>query len=360
MVGRLWLALVFLGAIFMPAAPGAPARPAPQSGFIHTAQYGVDKQGKLRGTKRYERVWFQGKQTRTDLFIGDTLTFIQVHGPRCWIGYPAAGWSQACGKHAEDAPYPAEVRRKFDLIFSSRPVRKTTTVNGISCWLYTWHQPAVQAGCIGSCADDVSYWVRADSRFPEVLRFEAGAGGRRDTLAFHLNRPAPEGVFEQPKGWKPILPFRAPEGPYLISWTIERSSNQYGWTSVEHDSHRSDGTDATRTYTSTTKYPDKVASTFSPPDERRRAAEVGPELYRAMQHPTWFVVRKIGEERVLGLPCDILERIPEGVGPDSSLPSERHWVTNHPLMGTVTLRRETHSREERNTFSVTRIEAAPQ
>jgi hypothetical protein len=60
------------------------------------------------------------------------------------------------------------------------------------------------------------------------------------------------------------------------------------------------------------------------------------------------------------LPCDILERIPEGAGPDTGLPPERHWVTNHPLLGTVTLRRETLSPEERNTFSVTRIEAAPQ
>ena len=339
-------ALLLVGAL--------PCAAAPSSGYIQTVSFGVNKAGKRVGQKEFRRVWFQGRNTRTETLTGQQLTRISVTGDSFWVAAPAAGrLTYVSETYRERLSYPEQVRRTFAQAFAKRVVSRKATVKGFPCWKYSWHEKAHFSGHIGSLAYDVTVWVYANKEFPVVLRYETSQGSRTELVDFKLNPPVSAAIFKKPTGLGSVVPFAAPQGKFVIAFETKSISTQYGWKKHEYDVFSGDGKQVTVTHRTVSTSANGEISTFAPPPEILDHKRGAMELWRRLQTPYWHSVKKIGRERLLSLPADILEKAID------SPPEEKSWVVDHPILGTVSLRRVTRYPGNETTFVVTRIQLGP-
>ncbi|MDQ3812663.1 MAG: hypothetical protein M3347_01775 [Armatimonadota bacterium] len=325
---RLCKLLLFAATLILKSEGWSGAEPAmPSSGIIHTA----DTSG-----ERSERILFSGLNTRQETYIGKHLTRVIVTGAQSWVAYPAAGRIDDYPQDGKPQPYPAQVQQ--GLAFFERHSRPTKALfKGFPCWKYAWHEPERQVGCVGSSAHDVAYWVYANPQFPATLKYQPSIGAGDELLSLQLNCPIAQHLFERPKGLLPIRSFSLPQAPFSIECQSSRVSTQYGWKENSTETFKWDRRTLTRTYTSTTIHEDGSKTTFRPKAETFDQKKGYWEVWGRMASPdSWFTLRKVGHESLLGLSADVLEDLV--LSPN---PTEKYWVVNHPVLGTICLRKIT-------------------
>jgi hypothetical protein len=332
-----------------------PGRAEPASGYIATSEYGVNDKGEATGQKRGKRIWFQGANVRIENLIGDDVTDVTVGGENSWSAAPAAGrilfenQPRAANDNAPLATYPEVIRRNFTRIFAKRERVGQENINNFPCWKYSWHEDEVEIGDIKSAAQDVTYWVYADETFPFIVAHQTSTGGRQDLLEFHLNEAVKPELFAQPKEWPTVHEFQFPARKFVIEFQEDRESAQYGWKVHSSDLFEGDGAKVTRTYKQTTTQNGK-ATDFAPPVENLTYAQTGDAIWNRLHAPEWFTVKKTGREQLLNAPADIVENVVEGLAPEKS------WIIDHPMLGTICVKRITQMPTDTSTRGVARLE----
>lgn len=326
----------------------------PSSGYILTAEYGLNAKGEAVGQKRYTKIYFSGANTRIEQVIGDNTASVTVGGENSWSSVPSAGRLLFPNTPAPAGTvlntYPATVRRSFERFFGKREKVADEKIKDIPCWKYAWHEPERIVGDVGSSAKDVTYWVYADPEFPCILAYQSSIGGKHELLDFKLNTPVAPELFAPPVNLSGVQRFQMPKGKFVIEFVEDRASKMHGWKSRSHDLYQGDGTVVTRTYRSETTHADGKMNTFEPPAETVTYAQAAMNIANRLQQPMWFSMRKTGTAEMLKFPCETLENIVE------SLDDKTWWITDHPQLGTITLQIKSDSPSESSTRGVTRLE----
>lgn len=323
----------------------------PQSGFIHTQSYGTDKDGNVRGQKRQEKVWFKGHNTRRESYLGDVLATVNVQGKTNWVAFPAAGRiGDVVERESPDcSPYPQQVKAKFGRAFGKREVSEESSINDLACWKYLWHEDARTIGCMRSSARDVAYWVLANPSFPAILRYESSQGGRRELKELKLDIGAPDEVFQPPNELKAMKRMALPEKRLEVEIHTVRASQKYGWTVRTSEALTGDGRGVKYSCKRTKTLSKGTATTLQPSMSDLTYAEAKGQLESLLKNPDWGGVAEVKEEEWAGLEADVLENIIHG------LPGWKYWVVDHPVLGTICVRKECLDDNEFNQTKVTRI-----
>lgn len=328
----------------------------PTSGYIVTSEFAVNEAGKPVGQKRSKKIWFQGANVRIENLIGDEITEVTVSGENSWSAAPAAQrilFENQPRLATDKAPlltYPEIVRRSFARFFGKRTPIGKEKINGLECWKYMWHEDEFIAGDIGLPAQDVTYWVYADEQFPFVVAHQSSLGGKQELVEFRQNEAVNNDFFIQPKNWPVTRGFQLPQRKFVIEFQEDRQSAQYGWKVHSRDLWEGDGQNITRTYTQTTTEKDGRVLPFSPPVETLSYVQASNAITNRLQTPEWFTTKQIGSENLLGFPVQVLHNIIEGLVP------EKYFVTDHPLLGTICLKRITVMPTDESARGVTRLE----
>jgi hypothetical protein len=321
-------------------APAAFAE-TPRSGFVHAASYTINEHGKQEGEQYSVRTWFRGNMTRTERNTRWPSVRVNVAGRGSWSAYPDAGRIESHTKEQSVLSHPEDVRRAFARTSANRHLIETT-LDGRRCWKYSYHKEAQGEYCLRVPAQDFTCWVLADPDYPLVLRIDAEIWTYR-VLDLKLNTPVSEDLFRKPDGLKPIEPCVVPNAPFVIEYEQE---NAY-----------------TRTNTSFIGNGIKVALTEQ---QRRVDSPAGRDWWPYRSHVlpreqhksvffnlqvlNWHLVKKIGQETLLGLSCDILQNT---LNSESS--TDTFWVTDHPAFGTICLKRIIDYGDKPTTMWVTQI-----
>lgn len=326
----------------------------PVSGYIITSEYAV-KDGIAVGQKRSKRIWFRGSDVRVESLVGDEVTEVSVGGENSWSASPSAVrimFENQAREPVDKTPlpaYPVIVRRNFARVFGNRAPVGKEEIKGLPCWKFAWHEEEVELGDVKSQAQDVMYWVYADEDFPLVLERQSSTGGKQELVEFSLNKPVGSELFLQPKDWPVARGFQLPKRKFVIEFQEERESAQYGWKLNSSDVFEGDGNKVTRTFRQTTTQQEKV-SHFTPPVETLTYEQARDAIWNRVQTPEWFRVKKTAQETLLTLKVDVLENIIDGLVP------EKFFVADHPLLGTVCLKRVTKMPTDVSTRSIARLE----
>lgn len=331
----------------------------PTSGYIATVEYGVNQEGQTVGQKRAKRIWFQGSNVRIENLIGDDLVEVTVGGDNSWSAAPAVGRMLVENQprdpkdHTLLPTYPETIRRSFARFFNKKPQVGEEDIKGVPSWKYSWHEEALDLGDVKSAAQDVSYWVNANEQFPFVLARQSSTGGRQDLIELRLNVPVAPKLFLPPKDLVTSWPFQLPRGKFLIEFQEKRESAQYGWKLQSSDLFEGNGEKVTRTYRQNTTNKQGKVDNFAPPVETLSYMQAGSAIENRLQLPDWMFSKRTGRDTLLNLPTDTIENV------IAELPKEKAWVTDHPLLGTICLRRITEMPTDTSDRGVARLEITP-
>lgn len=315
------------------------------SGFIHTVDYGIDHNGS-EVVGRQRKVWFREGSTRRDTIEGETVLSIQIVGPSSCVAYPGTGRIQHGPQYVT---YPEEARRVFASLFSSRVPVRTETLLGLPCNVYSWHEEAMKSGCMSSPEHDVKYWVHANSALPIIMRYESSTGSGSGVREVVLGDAVGDDVFSEPEGLAEIIPFRLPAGDFVLEIQMDRSSDAHGWRSVVRESYSRNGGVIRYSHEGTSTHGRGARSKLPSVEKELAPQRASQEVGGRLGTPSWWVMKKVGSEPLLGLTADILVPIAEQYG-DSSW-----WVADHPVFGTVTLKKQEKQETQGSVTVVTKL-----
>jgi hypothetical protein len=295
------------------------------------------------------REWFTGVNIWRGPEPGTEALHIRVTGDACWMAYPTAGRIDTnLWQRTPVASYPDQVRESYARLTAQHTRVGEETVNGFAGWKYSWHEPERKSGCMLSPAHDETWVFLANTNFPVVLRRQLDDRTIEELVELKLNCPVPLDIFRPPANLKPIRPAQIPLVPFEIVIRTRRQSQQWGWSTDATDTFTSDGQTVTVRHVQTRVNTGGKPSTFGPKEERRpltpTAVPANPFL-----PPSWGAARKIGTDVILGLPADIIEC--------SSL-GHKYWVVDHPLAGTISLKR-VESSDNQQVIEVLRFDFHP-
>ena len=329
----------------------------PASGFIHTMSYGVDKNDKVRGQRRETRIWFRGSDLRREGFIGKHLVTLSLRGKHSWYAYPAAGrFAAPMHREATKRPksYPEDVQETFRKVFGSRTRVEKTDINGLPAWRYAWRQEGKKMGCIRISAMDVSYWVHASPTFPTILRYESSQGGRKELVEMKMDCEVPDDLFSQPGNLKAIKPMELPQKKLYAEVETFRKSYKYGWSVQTSQTLRGDGETVLHSHVSRKVDSNGRRTTFEPEKPDLAHADAKALLESWLRLPDWYAAAKERGTTWSGLKADVIANVVSG------LPDTKWCVVDHPVLGTVCVRKETSGGHDVSTMRVSRITVGDQ
>jgi hypothetical protein len=320
------------------------------SGFIHTARYGTRDGRRVEG--RHTKTWFTGRRTRRDTVEQGSVTCTGASDGRSgWTAYPASGRIRRVDlRERTRKTYPEEVRFVFDRLFSSREPIGEEEVMGVPCRRYAWHEKPPSAGCVRMPEHDVTSLVHAAASFPVVVKSWTSLGTGSDPVELAPGRPVPDDVFREPDGLSEIVPFRLPPGDFLVEFRYERWSDRYGWRSVTTHvfSRKGETIRYSRWGTKTDGRGKK--SKLQPREEVLTPEQASMRLWGSrLATPHWPVVKKVREETLLVLKTDVLVPISDAYG------GKTHWVADHPVLGTISLKRTDRQETQDSVLEVTNL-----
>lgn len=334
-------------------APGRPAGSAGvTSGFIHRIIYGRDENGN-RVEGRHKKIWFTEHSTRWETIEGAIVLGVSVDGPTGWVAYPGAGRIRRHPQGGVHKAYAEGVRRIFERLFSSRTPDGAETLHGLPCHRYSWHEEAAKHGCVGEPEQDVTFWVHADPRLPVILKAKRSAGPESEVVAITLNTPIADEVFREPDGLTPLIPFRLPSGELLIEIRMERFSDVYGWRSVTKESFSRIGDVVVYSRegisTGRKRKRSKLPSVRKKLTPEKASMEISGRLTPDLLDLS--VMKKVGRESLLNLDADILVTVSEAYG------DRTWWIADHPVLGTVVLKRIVKYETQESVTAITTLVA---
>jgi hypothetical protein len=319
----------------------AVATERPRTGVIVQVRYAVRDGHTVAGSEIQETITFRDTATHRKTRRSDRPESVNVQADTSWRA--CAGWNRVLENQVPSrCSYPEELRETLESLFLKHSPEPTTW-KGWKCWRYSWHEKETRSGCMLSPAQDVTYWVLADSQFPLVLRYESSLGSRMETRELRLNIDVPESLFKRPADKKLLIPITAPNAEFRVDARRERTSKRYGWTILSKETFFSTGRGSEHTYTSDHLDRDGAkTSTFTAPVSSLDATQTQIEICRLLQFD--FGAGSFARrEKILGLTADVIVEQPEpGV-------KVTRWIVDHPDFGTICVKsvRESDAETER-------------
>jgi hypothetical protein len=327
-----------------------------KTGYIKTVTYHVDQHGEPTGEKRIEQFWFSESYTRSE--VGGLYSVSTSIPPSREI-YPEAGrykWDNPWD--VKKVSYLELCRKTFHenfLYYHLRTPPEHVTLKGIPCLRYSGYHEAEpykeEYGDMRSAspAVNVTYWVYAKENAPIVLQEETSLGYRCELIEFKPNCTIPEGTFPNTDHLKPVIPFDLPKGSFLLELTTTTTEKDNpDWRDVDTRIFKGDGKQITQSYSSIYNDGHGKITDFKGKDKVFPYERFG-YLNQLVTFSNWASIKQIGHEKLPIGEADVFEYLGNRI-------SERIWIVDDPVWGSILAKRETTSGSTQNTWEITKLE----
>lgn len=337
--------------IFAIALSGPLAQAAPQSGFLREVFSETDENGRAT-EKSSTKTWFSGPNTRIETWNNGQLAGLNIYGETSKTFYwKAQRYMDTPVWLREKMSYPEQVVANPSIPAGVAPEK--TTLKGMNCWRYSWHQPEqpVVGDMSGGLAFDATFWVYADESFPLVLKSQSSFGDQSEIVELKLDIPVPASTFSEPGDFKRILPFRLPANSFeLETQEATVSTLNPAEKSLVTESYFGAGEELIREHSRVTDHGDGRQTVFHGGKEVFQNVKWG-ILNQMLTVSLWGDLKKVGEENLPLGPADIFENL------EPSSYRERLWIIDDPIWGSIVAQRVQESKWSTVTWRLARIES---